>query len=442
MPYLSNSEKDFKEMLEYIGVRNFAELIDNIPEALRFKGNLKIPDAQSEFETLSALEDLAAKNKTYTSFLGGGVYDHYIPAVVNAIASRPEFSTSYTPYQPEVSQGNLQVMYEFQSLICELTGMDVTNASMYDAGSALAEAVLLAVSHTRKKKVLLLQTVNWRYREIVQTYTNNMDIELVSVPYADFVTEKAAMQDYFDDSVAAIVVQHPNYFGFLEEMDFITRLRAESKALLIHVYDPISLGLLKTPGAYGADIAVAEGQALGNAPNYGGPFLGLFSVNEKLVRKMPGRLAGVTSDTDGKRGFVMTLQTREQHIRRDKATSNICTNSGLLTVNASVYLSLLGKKGMVEVAELSLQKAHYLADALAEIEGVTVNKRNAFFKEFTVELPVPADELIGKALKRGIFAGISLQKPGHPNHLLVTVTEKRTKKELDAFISFMKETLQ
>ena len=441
MPYLSNSSADFKAMLEYIGVTHFEELIANIPEEFHYKGQINIPAAQSEFETKRALEALASENKNYTSFLGGGVYDHYIPAAVQTIVSRPEFYTSYTPYQPEVSQGNLQVMYEFQSLICELTGMDMTNASMYDAGSALAEAVLLAVSQTRRKKILIPDTVNWRYLQIVQTYVENMGIELVSIPQTNFSFDKEALRQAFDDGVAAVVVQHPNYFGFLEDMEFITRLRAENKALLIQVYDPISLGLLETPAQFGADIAIAEGQVLGNAQNYGGPFLGLFSVKEKLLRKMPGRLAGVTVDREGKRGFVMTLQTREQHIRREKATSNICTNSGLLTITAAVYLSLLGKAGIKKLAELAIQKAHYLAGELSAIEGISLASDKQFFKEFTIKLPISAEEFINKAMQDGIFAGINLAKSGHPQHLLIAVTEKRTRKELDAFIKLTRKII-
>jgi len=442
MPYLSNSESDFRAMLDVIGVKDFEELISNIPEKLRFKRKLKIPSAVSEFETRKILEEIAADNKTYTSFLGGGVYDHYIPAAINSIISRPEFYTSYTPYQPEVSQGNLQVMYEFQSLICELTGMDMTNASIYDAGSALGEAVLTAATQTRRNKILMPETVNWRYKEIAETYSKHLGIEIVSIPHDNFTLDKDELKNNFDESTAAIVVQHPNYFGFLEDIENITALRGSDKALLIQVYDPISLGLLKTPGEFGMDMAVAEGQVLGNAQNFGGPFLGLFSVTEKLVRKMPGRLAGITKDTEGKRGFVMTLQTREQHIRRDKATSNICTNSGLLTVAASVYLSLLGKKGIQEAANLSLQKAHYLADQLAQINGVTVIPGKHFFKEFTIELPVPAQTVIKKAMEKGIFAGISLERYGYPNNLLIAVTEKRAIAEIDTYTELLKSIIQ
>lgn len=441
MAYLSNSEADFKEMLRTIGVDNFEQLIKNIPENLRFKGDFDLPEAGSEYGISSEMQNLAGQNKQYVSFLGAGAYDHYIPAIVSHLTSRPEFYTSYTPYQPEVSQGNLQAMYEFQSMICELTGMDVTNASMYEAGSALAEAVLLAAGQTRKNKIIIPQTLNPNYKEIVQTYTANMDIELVEVAQKNFILDTNALSAVFDDEVAAVVVQHPNYFGFLEDMDNILKQRDGKKSLIIQLYDPLSLGLLKTPGAYGVDIAVAEGQSLGSAQNFGGPFVGLFSVCEKLVRKIPGRISGMTKDAAGKQGFVLTLQTREQHIRREKATSNICTNSGLLALTAAIYLATLGKSGIRQIAELCLQKAHYLADELTKIPGVALASDRSYFKEFTIKLPVPGNKLIKQAMECGFMAGIDLKDSGWDNHLLIAVTEKRTKEELDRFTSIVKEIL-
>jgi len=333
-------------------------------------------------------------------------------------------------------------MYEFQSQICALTEMDVTNASMYEAGSALAEAVLLAASHTRLKNILVPETLNPNYREIIQTYVEYLDIELVFVAADELRMDPVDLEHKFADDIAAVIVQHPNYYGFLEDVDQVNRLRENKKTLLIQVYDPISLGVLKTPGAFGADIAIAEGQSLGNAQNYGGPFVGLFSVSQKLVRKIPGRISGITKDADGKRGFVLTLQTREQPIRRENATSNICTNSGLLTIAVGTYLATLGKKGIQDVASLCLQKAHYLADQLCTIPGVRLATKGSFFKEFTIELPSAADQLIEKALNKQIFAGISLGKLGHPNHLLIAVTEKRTREELDTFVSVVKDSLK
>jgi len=441
MSYWTNSEQDIKAMFETIGVKNFEELIANIPEKLRFKGEYQIPETISEFEAQQLLQKLAEKNLPLIPFAGGGAYDHYIPAVVDEIASRPEFYTSYTPYQAEVSQGNLQVMYEFQSLICELTQMDVTNASMYEAGSALAEAILLAISHTRNKKVFLSASLNQRYKRVVETYLRHMDVEIVEIPHKNFTLDLQFVKDNFSDDAACLVVQNPNFFGFLENVEELNQIRGDSKALLIYLYDPISLGLLKTPGEFNVDIAVAEGQALGNPLNFGGPYVGLFSAKENLLRKMPGRIAGETKDADGKRGYVLTLQTREQHIRREKATSNICTNSGLLTLRAAVYLSALGKKGMQQVANLCLNKAHYLARELQKLEGIELASEAPFFKEFTIKLPVEADVVVQSFLEKGMLAGISLNHIGLKDHLLVAVTEKRTKEELDAYINLMKTIL-
>ncbi len=441
MPYLSNASTDIREMLKTIGVDSFEDLISNIPQTVRLKGEIPIPQAISELEVRRMMQELAGKNQTGISFLGGGVYDHYIPAVVNELAARPEFYTSYTPYQPEVSQGNLQIMYEFQSMICELTAMDVTNASMYEAGSALAEAVLLALHHTRKRKVLLPATLNPNYRKVVETYLANMEVEIEEIPAQNLTLNLSAIKKQWTDEVAAVVIQHPNYYGFFENMAEISAEKQDKSTLLIQVYDPISLGILQPPAAWGADIAIAEGQSLGNAQNYGGPYLGLFSSSQKLVRKIPGRLSGITHDGNGKRGFVLTLQTREQHIRREKATSNICTNSGLVAARAAFYLATVGKEGIKEIANLCLQKAHYLAAELIQIPGVEMAGPAPFFKEFTIRLPVEARKVISEGLHHKLFAGINLEQSGLKNHLLIAVTEKRSRADLDLFISFMKEVL-
>ncbi len=441
MSYWSNSEQDIQTMLETIGVKNFSELISNIPEHLKFKGSYRIPEGLSEMEARRHLEQLSAQNQQLIPFAGGGAYDHYIPAIVDEIASRPEFYTSYTPYQAEVSQGNLQVMYEFQSLICELTQMDVTNASMYEAGSALAEAILLAVNHTRKTKVFLPATLSDRYRQVVETYLRHMEVQIVEIPQKDFVLDFEFLKQQFDQEAACIVVQNPNYFGFLEDVEAINTLRADSNALLIYLYDPLSLGLLKTPGEFQADIAVAEGQPLGNPLNFGGPYVGLFSAKETLLRKMPGRIAGQTKDLEGKRGYVLTLQTREQHIRREKATSNICTNSGLLTLRAAVYLSALGKQGVQQVAALCLNKAHYLAEQLSTLPGIELASKAPFFKEFTIRLPLKAQQVVEQFAQQNILAGIDLAHLGLADHLLIAVTEKRTKEELDQYVQLMKSVL-
>ncbi len=437
MAYLSNSDADFKEMLTVIGVDSFDDLIENIPQDIRFKGSLNVPEAESEFGVSRILEQMSEKNRNYISFLGGGVYDHYSPAIIGAIISRSEYYTAYTPYQPEVSQGNLQLMYEFQSMISELTNMDVTNASMYEAGSALAEAALLSVSYSKRKKLLLSAQINPHYKNVLKTYVNNADIELVEIPEKNGITDMNALSSLMDDNVGGIIMQHPNYYGFFEDMETVAKFREDKKRLLIQVYDPISLGLIKTPGDFGADIAVAEGQSLGIPQNYGGPFVGLFSTTQKLVRLIPGRLAGITEDVNGKRGFVLTLQTREQHIRREKATSNICTNSGLMALIAGIYLATLGKSGIKETAQLCLEKSHYLADELTQIKGVELLSKASYFKEFTVKLPVRTDILLKQAEEKHIFAGLKIDE----DKLLIAVTEKRTKAEMDKLVDVFKSVI-
>ncbi len=438
MPFLTNSDADIREMLTTIGVDDFESLISNIPADLRFKAKLNIPSSISEAEIINHIGSLTKKNKLGTSFMGGGVYDHYVPAIVDALISRSEFYTAYTPYQPEVSQGTLQSIYEFQSMICELSAMDVTNASMYEGGSALAEAMLLASAHTKKQKVLVAGSLNPRYKAVLQTYINHNDIRIEELRGINFTIDMDNLEEVLDDDCAAVILQQPNYFGYLEDTKRIGALLADRKALLIAFYDPISLGLIAPPGEYGADVAVAEGQVLGNYQNYGGPFVGLFSTTKELVRKMPGRIAGQTTDLEQKTGFVLTLQTREQHIRREKATSNICTNSSLLALAATIYLAAIGKKGIKDVANLCLQKSHYLAENLGNIEGVELAGKGPFFKEFVIQLPMKTDIVLKKLAEKDILGGIDLQDP---DHLLIAVTEKRTKEEMDDYVRVMKEVL-
>lgn len=441
MPFLTNSEQDIRAMLETIGVSDFEALVKNIPAELRFKGTLDIPEAVSELEVTNLVEELGAKNRTGLSFLGGGAYDHYIPAVIDAILSRSEFYTAYTPYQPEVSQGTLQSIYEFQSMICELTEMDVTNASMYEGGSALAEAMLLACGHTRRNKVIISGSLNRRYTQVLKTYIRQNDIELIEIPVHSFITDMKMLANRLSNEVAAVIIQQPNYFGYLEDVFKVRQLTEEAGALFISYYDPISLGLLAPPGSYGADLAVAEGQALGNRLNFGGPYVGLFSANEKYIRKIPGRLSGKTTDLDGKQGFVLTLQTREQHIRREKATSNICTNSGLMALAATIYMAVMGKQGIQETANLCLQKSHYLAEELDKLDGVEVQRPSSFFKEFVVKFPVDTNKILSALQKDNILAGIPLDEIGHANHLLIAVTEKRTKMEMDQYLGSIRKLI-
>lgn len=444
MPFIPLTPKDRQEMLHALGVERFEDLLQAIPRHLLFKGDLRLPSPLSEMEVMTLLRRLSQQNDNCEDnicFLGGGAYDHYVPAPVKHILSRSEFYTAYTPYQPEVSQGTLQAIYEYQTMICELTGMDVANASMYDGGTSLAEAVLLASGHTRRNKVLISSTVNPRYVDIIRTYTQGQDIELVLIAQKEGVTDVDALKAAADENLAAVVIQHPNFFGNLEDMAPISQITHDNGALFITSNDPISLALLEPPGSYGTDIATGEGQSLGNPLNFGGPYLGIFTSTKALVRKIPGRLVGETTDQKGRRGFVLTLQTREQHIRREKATSNICTNNGLNALAATVYMALMGKNGLKKVAELSLQKSHYLASKINELNGFKLKFDQPFFKEFVVETTFPVDKVLQKLLEAGIFAGIPLANyfPEMENCFLCAVTEKRTKDEIDYFVTKLRE---
>lgn len=436
-------------MLEAIGVDSFEELLDSIPEQLRVNGLLELPGPISEIEMRALAATLNNKNRSAadtTSFLGGGAYDHYIPTIVDFLINRSEFYTAYTPYQPEVSQGTLQAMYEYQSMVCELTGMDVSNASLYDGGSGLGEAALMSVRVSRQDTVLIAETVNPHYREIVETYCSGQDITVNTIPMSDGITDSDALNDMLSKDVGGIIVQSPNYFGCLEPLqEYRNSIDAKaSKALFTVSTNLISLGILEPPSTADADIVVAEGQSLGNHQSFGGPYLGVFALKEKLVRKMPGRLIGATVDQDGERGFVLVLKTREQDIRRERATSNICTNQGLNALAATVYLSALGKEGIRRVSNLNTQKAHYLADLLDDINGIELLYAQPFYNEFAIQLPVPASAVINDMLKEDVFAGIDLGQKysGMQNSLLIAVTEKRTKAELDKYAESLARTLE
>ena len=442
-PYLPLTDEDRRAMLQALGFRSIDELFARIiPEEARFQGTLDLPPALSELEVRKVVESLARQNRAdLTLFIGGGVYDHYIPAAVKHIVSRSEFYTAYTPYQAEVSQGTLQAMYEFQSAICDLTGMEVANSSMYDGASALAEAALMALRIQKKRnRILYSEDLNPRYRQVLHTYTRRQDLEIVEVP-TDPRTGQMDLnfvEDALDDRTAALLFQHPNYFGILEEPFRLRELTERVGALLVVAFDPISLGILEPPGAYGADIAVGEGQPLGLPLGFGGPYLGLFAAREKYLRQMPGRIAGATVDAEGKRGYVMALQTREQHIRREKATSNICTNQMLCALTALVYLSLMGKEGLREVAEQSAQKAHYLADQLTRIPGVRLAFEGPFFREFVLELEGKTAREVRDAL---LADGILFGHPVAEHRLLVAVTEKRTRQEMDRVVQRLREVM-
>lgn len=437
MTYYPATDDERQEMLDAIGVKTFEDLIANIPADIRLTKNLNIPPKLSECETLREVYRIAEENlhAGISNFLGAGSYDHSVPSAISAITGRSEFYTAYTPYQAEVSQGTLQAIYEYQTMICQLTGMDVSNASMYDGGSALAEAVLLAVAHTKRAEVVIAGALHPDYLNIIETYCRSQNINLRQTDLHDGAADLSAVKSAVDDNTAAVIIQHPNFYGCLEDVYEIGDVAKSKNALYISVVNPISLGLLTPPGEYGADIMVGEGQPLGIGLNFGGPYLGTFAVKEFLMRKIPGRLAGVTVDADGERGFVLTLQTREQQIRREKATSNICTNQGLMMLAATVYLALLGKQGIQEVANICLQKSHYLADKIKEIQGCTLKFGRPFFNEFVVSLPKSAESIVEKLTEKKILAGVPLSKwGGDPNDLMIAVTERRLKKELDNYV--------
>src|SRR5229473_4169109 len=436
MRYISNTPAQQKEMLALIGASSIEDLLVRIPAKARLSRPLNLPVAMAETDLVRHLQRLAGRNAgadDYACFLGAGSYDHAIPSPIAHLISRGEFFTAYTPYQPEASQGTLRSIYEYQTIIAELTGMDVANASIYDGASSLAEAVLMAHSVTERDQVLLSAGVNPLYRAVVETYGEGPALRLRTIPLDDGASDLAAARKAVSAKTAALVIQSPNFYGCLEDLAEAAEIAHAAGALLIAVADPVNLGVLEPPGALGADIAVGEGQGLGVPMSFGGPNLGVLAAKKDLVRRMPGRLVGATVDLDGKRGFVLTLQTREQHIRRAKATSNICTNVALCALMATIYLATLGRQGLVRVGELSTAKAHYAADRLTAIPGVSLRFEAPFFKELTLRLPKPPERVAARLARAKILAGIPLKSfdPKLGVCLLAAVTEKRTKAEID-----------
>jgi len=441
MAYTSNTDADRKKMLEKIGVDSFDEIFRDIPEKLRLKRPLNIP-ALSELEVLAEIERLSLENRAGgICFAGGGVYDHFIPAAVGALAGRPEFVTAYTPYQAEVAQGTLQVIYEFQTHICRLTGMDVANASMYDGATAAAEATLICTGVTGRNRLVVCGTVNPLVREVVEAYVTPRQVEIVTVPFREGVTDLKGLAEAIDDRTACVLMSQPNFFGQLEEVDRIGELVHKSGGKLIMSVDPVVQALLKSPGEIGADLAVGEGQPLGIPLSFGGPLLGFFAARKELVRSLPGRIAARTKDLEGRTGFVLTLQTREQHIRRQKATSNICTNQALCATMASIYLSLMGKTGLKQVALLSAEKAGATARRISELDGFDLYFPGPFVREFTVRTPIPARQLILGLMPKGILPGVDAGRwyPGMEDCLVVALTEKRTDAEITALVDGLRE---
>lgn len=446
MPFIPTTESNREEMLKAIGVSDFEELLESIPDEVRFKGELNLPNPLSEYEVTRLLEEIADRNchaGKYVCFLGGGAYDHFIPAAVKHIIGRSEFYTAYTPYQPEVSQGNLQAIYEYQSMIAELTGMDAANASMYDGASALAEAALLVHAQTGRPDILISKGVHPFHRKVISTYCKGSGAVIKEVGLDQGITDLNRLKELVNEKTAGVLIQQPNFFGLLENVEEIEQIVHKSGGLYGVSVDPISLGLLKPPGEYDADVVTGEGQVLGNFLNFGGPYVGIFAVRKDLIRRLPGRLVGVTQDTEGRRGFVLTLQTREQHIRREKATSSICTNEQLCALASAVYLALMGKKGLPQVANLCLQKAHYLAQKLDAIDGLELMFPVPFFKEFAVRCSISPEKIINALQKEKIFAGIHLSRfdYGIKDGLLIAVTEKRTRAEIDHYCEVLEKVI-
>lgn len=442
MTFNPHTNEDRAAMLQATGVTSVAEFFDPVPESIRFP-DLNLPRLLTEMEALEKLTDLSEMNlaaKGENVFLGAGSYRHFVPAAVGQILSRGEFYTAYTPYQPEVAQGTLQVIYEFQSLVAALTGMEVANASMYDGATALAEGALMTVSLPKKKRrVVVAGTVHPAYRDVIHTYLEGLSLNVVDVPIPTdgFVTDASSLRPYLGDDLACIVVQYPNFYGGIEDVSALAELAHEfGGALVVSTY-PVPLGLLKSPGELGADIVAAEGQSLGVAQSYGGPYVGLLAARQSFVRQMPGRLAGTTLDANGNRGFVLTLQTREQHIRREKATSNICTNQGLMATAATVHMATLGPEGFQEVAERSFQNAHYLADRIAQVPGYAIATSRPFFHEFVVATPIPAKDVLAVLLEQGILGGLDLGSvaPELDHRLLICATEMNNRAGIDRLVA-------
>ncbi len=447
MRYIPATDEDLKDMLKTSGMESVEEIFQSVPDVLRQRAALNLREPLDELALARHMDNLSGMNinvDSMPSFLGAGVYNHFIPSAVNHIISRPEFYTAYTPYQPEISQGTLQSIFEFQTMICQLTGMDVANASMYDGAGALAEAVLMASRIKKKaKKIYLSEAVHPEYRSVVSTYTRDLDIEIIEIPFTgEGKTDQAWLLRNIKESPAAIVLQYPNFFGVIEDIDRFSETAAENKALLITATaEPVALGLIKPPGDLGADIAVGEGQPLGNAVNYGGPLLGLFAAKEKYLRNMPGRLVGETVDADGKRGYVLTLSTREQHIRREKATSNICSNQSLCALAVAVYLSLAGKKGFREIASINLSNSEYAKKKLSAVKGVSLKFQTPTFNEFVIKMTGDPELFNRQLLTKGVIGGLPLKRfyPELSDSMLFCVTEKQNKDDIDKLAELLSE---
>ena len=442
MDYVQITKAQREEMLAAVGAKTIDDLLGQVPESFRFKGLLNIPAGMDEISLRQNLSELAAKNKSIdqaTCFLGAGAYDHFIPVLVDHLAMKAEFLTAYTPYQAEASQGSLQAFFEFQTMVCQLTGMGVSNASLYEGATAMAEGVVMALNITGKRKVLVSRGIHPHYRKVLQTYLSDLPAIYEEVPLKDGVTDLDALKSQLVLDTAAVVIASPNFLGHIERVDLASQLAHANGSLCVQSFNPISLGLLKRPGEMDVDIATAEGQPLGTPLQFGGPYLGLFAAKSEFMRKMPGRLIGQTTDLEGKRAFCLTLQTREQHIRREKATSNVCTNQGLLALRACVYLATMGAQGMREVAQLCVNKTQYLISALGKAGVTQKYSRQPVFNEVLVKTRRPVRQILDDASKQNILAGYEVGKdyPELSDCILVAVTEKRTKAEIDKLVQVL-----
>ncbi|MFZ1699719.1 MAG: aminomethyl-transferring glycine dehydrogenase subunit GcvPA [Pyrinomonadaceae bacterium] len=446
MRYIPNSPEERDEMLASLGLSNASDLFRSIPENVQLGRPLNVTDPLAESEVIGAMEAMAAKNTAAAkpSFLGAGVYSHFSPTIVDHLIQRSEFFTSYTPYQPEISQGTLQYIFEFQTLVCQLTGMEVANASMYDGSTAMAEAYLMAQRVTRRDKIVVAKSVHPEYREVARTYTQQGAAEIVEVDF-DEKTGRVGDLSAIDENTAALVVQSPNFFGCVENLERLAGAAHTVGALFVVVVtEAISFGLLKSPGACGADIVVGEGQSWGVPMSFGGPHVGLFATQDKYIRQMPGRLCGIAYDKNGNRGFTLTLSTREQHIRREKATSNICTNQGLIALAATIYMETMGKQGLQEVAMQNAQKAAYAKGEIAKIDGYSIPFSAPTFNEFVVRGPRPASEILEKArTEDGVIGGLALSKyySGHESDFLVCVTETNSRGHIDQLVGSLNDMI-
>jgi glycine dehydrogenase subunit 1 len=445
MSYISLSRKDLKEMLAKIGISSVEELFGTIPDDLRLKKKLSVPGPMTEPELMKRFEEIARKNccHAFLSFLGGGAYPHVVPSVVDYLSSRGEFISPYTPYQPEVSQGTLQIIFEFQTLICQLTGMDVANASLYDGASGAAEAALMAHRLKARRRILVARSVHPQYREVIRTYTRNLDLSVEEIDFSDKgEIDSVDLNAKLDQEVCAVVVQSPNFFGIVEDLKEISAQAHRHEALsVVVVAEPVSLGLLEAPGKLGADIVTGEGQSFGLPLSFGGPYLGFMSCRKEFIRQFPGRIAGEAKDIEGTRGFVLTLSTREQHIRRERATSNICTNQAWCALRATIFLELLGKEGLRELSHQNIHKANYAMDRIVRIRGIEPRFRGVCFNEFILEFKKPWSDIDGFLRKNGIMGGLPVEDTYSDlkNCVLFCVTESHKKEDIDRFVDLLEE---